>query len=142
MTRTMAGSNAYNLAIIEEFRVNAGRVGGPWTGHTLSLLHDIGARSGIERATPLGCFPQGDGRNGGSPTHPAWLHNLKAHPRIDVELGAETFTVLAKELDDAARAELWPKLVAEVSQLGTYQTKVTRQIPLFMLTLQDEGERR
>ena len=85
---------AYNLGIIEEFRANAGRVGGPWAGNTLILLHDIGARSGIEHVTPLGCFPQGDGRyvvvasNGGSPTHPAWFHNLKAHPSTQIEVGA------------------------------------------------------
>jgi deazaflavin-dependent oxidoreductase (nitroreductase family) len=72
----------------------------------------------IERLTPLGCFPLGDDRylivasSGGSPTHPDWYHNLKAHPRIDVEVGTRAFTVLAEELDDRARAELWPKLVA------------------------------
>jgi deazaflavin-dependent oxidoreductase (nitroreductase family) len=143
VTRTMAEADAYNRAIIDEFRANAGRVGGPWAGTTLILLHHIGARSGIERVTPLGCFPQGDGRclvvasNGGSPTHPAWYRNLKANPTIDVELGDETFTVLAEELDDAARAALWPKLVAEVSQLGTFQAKVSRQIPVFMLTRQN-----
>ena len=143
MTRTMAEADAYNHAIIDEFRANAGRVGGPWAGSTLILLHHIGAKSGIERVTPLGCFPQGDGRyvvvasNGGSPTHPAWFRNLKANPTIDVEFGDETFTVLAEELDDAARGELWPKLVAEVSQLGTFQAKVSRQIPVFMLTRQN-----
>jgi hypothetical protein len=52
------------------------------------------------------------------------------------------FTVLAQELDEAARAELSPKLVAEVSRLGTFQTKVTRQIPVFMLTRRHEGENR
>src|SRR5262249_44640879 len=94
-----AKSNTYNLAIIEEFRATAGRVGGSWTGHMLILLPDIGARSGMERVTPLGCFPQGDGRyvvvasNGGSPANPAWFHNLKAHPRIEVEFDGETFTV-------------------------------------------------
>ena len=148
MTRTTAEANAYNRAIIDEFRANAGRVGGPWAGSMLILLHHIGARSGIERVTPLGCFPQGDGRyvvvasNGGSLTHPAWFRNLKANPRIDVELGDETFTVLAEELNDAARAELWPKLVDEVSQLSTFQARAKRQIPLFMLTRQDEGENR
>ncbi len=87
MTRTMDKGNAYNLAIIEEFRANAGRVGEEWAGNTLILVHHIGGRSGIERVTPLGCFPQGDGRyvvvasNGESPTHPTWFHNLKANPK-------------------------------------------------------------
>jgi F420H(2)-dependent quinone reductase len=43
----------------------------------------------------------------------------------------------AEELDDTARAELWPKLVAEAPQLGEFQARITRQIPVFMLTHQD-----
>ena len=73
-------------------------------GHHAILIHHIGARSGTERVTPLGCSPQGDGRfaivasNGGSPAHPDWYYNLKANPRIKVEVGTQTFTVLAEEL--------------------------------------------
>ena len=44
----------FNTKIIEEFRANQGRVGGPWAGTTLILIHHIGARSGTERVTPLG----------------------------------------------------------------------------------------
>ena len=47
----------YNTKVIEEVRANEGRVGGPWAGTTLMLIHHIGAKSGIERVTPLGCFP-------------------------------------------------------------------------------------
>ncbi len=137
------GANDYNTKIIEEFRANEGRVGGPWAGTTLILIHHLGARSGIERVTPLGCFPQEDGRfaivasHGGSPTHPDWYHNLKANHRINVEVGTQAFTVLAEELDDTARAELWPKLVVEAPQLVEYQARITRQIPVFMLIRQD-----
>jgi deazaflavin-dependent oxidoreductase (nitroreductase family) len=137
------GASDYNTKIIAEFRANQGRVGGPWAGSPLILIHHIGAKSGIERVLPLGCFPQGDGRfaivasNGGSSTHPDWYYNLKANPRINVEVGTESFTVLAQELDDTARAGLWPKLVAEAPQLGEFQTRVTRQIPVFMLSRQD-----
>jgi len=133
----------YNTRIIEEFRANEGRVGGPWAGTTLILLHHLGARSGIERVVPLGCFPRGDGRfaiaasNGGSRTHPDWYYNLKANPRINVEVGTQAFTVLAEELDDTARAGLWPTLVAEAPTLGKYQAGTTRQIPVFMLTRAD-----
>ncbi len=133
----------FNTKIIDEFRGNEGHVGGPWAGTTLILIHHIGARSGTERVTPLGCSRQGDGRfaivasNGGSPAHPDWYYNLKANPRIKVEVGAQTFTVLAEELDSTARARLWPKLVAEYPSVGEYQTTATRQIPVFMLTRQD-----
>jgi deazaflavin-dependent oxidoreductase (nitroreductase family) len=134
------GASDFNTKMIEEFRANGGRVGGPWAGTTLILIHHIGARSGTERVTPLGCSALGDGRfaivasNGGSPTNPDWYYNLKANPRITVEVGPQTFTVLAQELDGTARAGLWPKLVAEYPSVGEYQTRTTRRIPVFMLT--------
>ncbi len=74
------GENDYNTKIIQEFRANEGRVGGPWAGTRLILIHHIGAKSGIERVSPLACSPQGDGRfaivasNRGSPTHPDWCY--------------------------------------------------------------------
>ncbi len=52
----------YNSEIINEFRANQGRVGGMWTGTTLILLHHLGARSGLERVTPVACSSQGQGR--------------------------------------------------------------------------------
>ena len=137
------GASDFNASIIEEFRANQGCVGGPLAGTPMILIHHIGARSGIERVTPLACNPQEDGRlaivasNGGSPAHPDWYYNLRDHPRITVEVGTQTFPVLAQELDDTARAELWPKLVAQSPAVGEHQGKTTRQIPVFMLTRQD-----
>jgi len=92
--------------------------------------------------TPLAYSSQADGRlviaasNGGSPAHPAWYHNVKAHPMIDVELGTETFTALAEEVTGAAHAELWPELVAASPGLGNFQANTARRIPLFTLTRQ------
>ena len=137
------GTSDFNTKMSEEFRATKGRVSGPWADTTLILIHHIGARSGTERVTPLGCSRQGDGRfaivasNGGSPAHPAWYYNLKANPRIKVEVGTQTFTVLAEELDGTARAGLWPKLVAESPAVAGHQARTTRQIPVFMLTRQD-----
>jgi len=133
----------FNAEVIEEFRANEGRVRGPLSGTPMILIHHIGAKSGIERVTPLACNPRPDGRiaivaaNGGSPAHPAWYYNLKAHPDISVEFGAQTFTAVAEELDDTARAELWPKLVAESPAVGEHQAKTSRRIPVFMLTRQN-----
>jgi deazaflavin-dependent oxidoreductase (nitroreductase family) len=138
-----SGTDDYNTKIIEEFRANRGRVGGPWADITLILIHHTGARSGVDRVSPLAYSRQGDSHfaiwaaNGGSPIHPNWYYNLKANPRIKAEVGTQTFAVLAEELDDTARAELWPKLVAQYPQLDEAQAKTTRQIPVFMLTRQD-----
>jgi deazaflavin-dependent oxidoreductase (nitroreductase family) len=144
MTKPAAEEGSdYNAKIIKEFRANQGCVAGPWAGTMLILIHHIGARSGAERITPLGCSSRGDGRfvivasSGGSPVHPDWYYNVRANPRITVEVGAQTFTVLADELADAPRSELWPKLVAEYPALGEHQARTTRQFPVFMLTRQD-----
>lgn len=140
------GSNDFNNKIIEEFRANQGRVGGAWAGTPMILIHHIGAKSGIERVTPLAYTPQGDSRyvivasNGGAPTHPDWYYNLKANPRIKVELGTQTFTVFAEELEATARAGLWPKLVAAWPSLGEFATKTTRRIPLLVLTREHRSD--
>jgi deazaflavin-dependent oxidoreductase (nitroreductase family) len=95
----------FNTEMIEEFRANGGRVGGPWAGTTLILIHHIGARSGTERVTPLGCSRQGDGSfaivasNGGSPAHP--YHNLKANRSLtpsdsEYRLGGRLRTVFGR----------------------------------------------
>lgn len=132
--------------IIEEFRANGGRVGGLFAGTPMILIHHLGAKSGVERVTPLACTPQGDDRylivasNGGSPVHPHWYHNLKANPRIKVEVGTQTFTVLAAELEGTARAELWPALVAASPSLAEFDTTTTRQIPLFVLTRENRSD--
>jgi deazaflavin-dependent oxidoreductase (nitroreductase family) len=133
----------FNAKVIEEFRANQGQVSGPLADTPMILIHHIGAKSGIERVTPLACNPQPDGRiaivaaNGGSPAHPAWYYNLKAHPGITVELGSRTFTAVAEELDGTARAELWPQLVAQSPAVGEHQARTGRLIPVFMLTRQD-----
>jgi deazaflavin-dependent oxidoreductase (nitroreductase family) len=132
-------SDDFDRRTVEEFRANGGRVGGALARTPLLLLHHIGARSGIERVTPLACSPQPDGRyvivasNGGSPAHPGWYHNLKAHPTVNVEVGAETVTVRAEELEGAERDALWPALVAESPSLGEYQARTARRIPVVVL---------
>ena len=137
----MAGSAAddFNQRIIEEFRANDGRIGGPLAGTPILLLHHIGAKSGIARITPLAYRPHGEGRyvivasNGGSATHPGWYHNLRANPIVAVELAIETFTARSEELQGADRDTLWPKLVAASPSLREYEAKTARQIPMFIL---------
>ena len=139
MTDSAPGrASDFNAKMIEEFRANGGRVGGPWAGTTLILIHHIGARSGTERVTPLGCSLQGDGRfaivasNGGSPAHPDWYYNLKASP------GSRSRWVPRRS---RCWRRSWPAPPAPPcgrswsrypSSASTSRT--TRQIPVFMLT--------
>ena len=135
----MSGMSDWNTQIIEEFRANEGRVGGQFKGAPMILIHHLGARSGTERVSPLVYFPDGDrmvivASAGGAPKNPDWYHNLKAHPRITVEVGAETFEVDATELTGDERAALWTRIVERMPGFADYQGKVTRQIPLIALT--------
>lgn len=130
----------WNQKIIEEFRVNEGRVGGMFEGAPMILIHHIGARSGTERVTPLVYLPEDDGRmviiasKAGAPTNPDWYHNLKANPAIDVEVGVETFPVVATEAEGEERAEIWSRVIAANPGFDEYQQKTTRTIPVFVLT--------
>jgi deazaflavin-dependent oxidoreductase (nitroreductase family) len=133
-----SGPGGWNENVIDEFRANAGRVGGYFEGAPMILIHHIGARSGIERVNPLVYLPDGDdmiiaATKGGSPTNPDWYHNLKAHPKITVEVGTETFPVEATEVTGAERDDLWRRLVEIRPGFAAYETKTSRVFPMFRL---------
>lgn len=141
----MSGTNDWNARIIEEFRTNEGRVGGPFEGADMILVHHVGAKSGTERVTPLVHFPQGEGRTvivaskAGAPTNPDWYHNVKANPRFAVEVGVETVTVEATELVGDERDELWERIKAASPGFAEYERKTDRTIPLIALTRLDSA---
>ena len=129
----------WNRAVVEEFRANGGRVGGQFGGSDMILIHHVGARTGQTRVNPLVFFPDGDrmiimASKGGAPTHPAWYHNLKANPKITVEVGTETFPVEVTELVGDERDALWARIVERMPGFGDYQRNTTRTIPLLALT--------
>jgi deazaflavin-dependent oxidoreductase (nitroreductase family) len=130
----------WNEKVIEEFRANAGRVGGMFEGASMILIHHIGAKSGVERVAPLVHFPEDDDHTvivasaGGAPNHPAWYHNLKATPKIEVEVGAETYTVVADEITGPERDEVWERVTTAAPGFADYQRKTDRVIPLLRLT--------
>lgn len=130
--------DAFNSRIVEEFRANQGKVGGPFEGVTLLLLTTIGAKSGEPRLNPLATFTV-DGKSivigskAGSDTNPAWVHNLRANPRAHVETGVEEYDVTAHELPADERDAVFAKVVAMAPGFGDYQAKTTRVIPVFEL---------
>ena len=131
--------NEFNAAIVEEFRANDGKVGGPFEGATLLLLHTTGAKSGQPRLSPLAYLTIDDkmliiGSYAGAPKDPAWVHNLRATPRAHIEVGTDAYDVDVRELPLDERNELYEKVVAVAPGFGEYQAKTTRVIPLFELT--------
>ena len=129
---------AFNKNITAEFRANAGIVGGPFEGNELLLLTATGAKSGEPRVAPLSCR-RIDGRlliiagYGGADVNPAWVHNLRANPRAHVEIGTDSFDVVAYELDPGEREAIIPKVIETASAFAEYQAKTKRVIPIFEL---------
>jgi len=132
-----------NEQVIDDFRANGGRVGGPYEGAPIILVHHVGAKTGSKHVSPVLYFPQEDGRmivaasNEGAPKNPAWYHNLKADPRTDVELGPETFPVAAQEITGQERDDVWASIVAVAPFLGELQKMTSRTIPLLRFTRVD-----
>lgn len=129
---------AFNTSIVAEFRANGGKVGGPFEGADILLLHTTGAKSGQPRLSPLAYFSLDDkmfvvGSFAGSDKDPAWVHNLRANPRAHVEVGTTEYDVDARELPRDERDELYPKLVEAAPVFDEYQAKTSRVIPIFEL---------
>ena len=134
----MDDMNAFNRQVIDEFRANEGRVGGPFQGAPMVLLHTTGARSGQERITPLVYRPvNGDiavfGSKGGAPEHPAWYLNLLAKPEVTVEVGTETYPVVARVAEGDERQRIWDEQARVMPGFAEYQEKTTRVIPVVVL---------
>src|SRR3954463_16195148 len=129
---------AFNRSIVDEFRANEGKVGGPFEGATLLLLTSTGAKSGQPRLAPL-AYLTIDGKmiiigsKAGADTNPDWVHNLRANPRAHIEVGTDAYDVTGRELRKAERDDTFEKVVAAAAGFGEYQSKTSRVIPLFEL---------
>lgn len=131
-------ANDWNERIIEEFRANAGAVGGGFEGATMLLLHTKGRTTGRDHVTPLVYLPDGDryvvfGSKGGAPTHPDWYHNLLADPTATIEVGTATITVRATEISGPERDELYARQAERRASFAEYPTKTSRVIPAIAL---------
>lgn len=130
--------NDFNRGIIEEFRANAGKVGGPFEGAPMVLLHTTGAKTGTERVHPLVYAARGDevvvfASKGGSTTHPAWYLNLLANPEATIEIGTETRRVRARITEGDEREEIWSKQKQAMPGFAEYEQKTSREIPVVIL---------
>jgi deazaflavin-dependent oxidoreductase (nitroreductase family) len=135
----MNNPNDRNRKIIEEFRANAGKVGGPFAGKSLLLLHTIGAKSGEPRINPVAYVTDGDrlviiASKGGAPTHPDWYYNVVANPQVMVEVGTEQLQARAAVSVEPERTRLYNKMVEMMPGFAEYQRRTTRIIPVITLT--------
>ena len=128
----------FNTQVIEEFRANAGRVGGNFEGAPMVIITTTGAKSGQPRTIPLVYLPDGDrvvifASKAGAPTNPDWYHNIVANPNLTVEVGSETYEAVAEEITGEERDRLFAAQVAAMPGFQTYADNTTRLIPVVAL---------
>jgi deazaflavin-dependent oxidoreductase (nitroreductase family) len=128
----------WNSGIINEFRANNGKVGGPFEGAPLLLLHTTGAKTGAARINPVMYRADGDrlvifASKGGSDTNPDWFHNLRANPETVVEVGSESRKVVARVAEGEERERLWEAHKRAFPNFADYERRTTRQIPVVIL---------
>lgn len=130
--------NDWNATIIAEFRANEGKVGGPFEGAPVLLLHTKGAKSGQERINPI-MYLDYEGKRyvfasyAGAPTDPDWFHNLVANPKVTIEVGTETYEATATPVSLEERDRVYPVQAELYPNFAEYETKTTRKIPVVEL---------
>jgi deazaflavin-dependent oxidoreductase (nitroreductase family) len=129
----------FNGKVIEEFRANSGKVGGPFEGAPVLLLHHNGAKTGTERVNPL-MYQQVGGDYaifasfGGQPRDPQWFRNLVAHPEVTIEVGASTVKARARVAEGNERDSIWEIQKERYPQFAEYEKTATpRVIPVVVL---------
>jgi deazaflavin-dependent oxidoreductase (nitroreductase family) len=129
----------FNTGIIDEFRANEGRVGGPFAGAPLLLLHTKGARSGLERVNPMMYQDLGNGSvavfasKGGAPSDPDWYRNLLSNPEVTAEIGTRTRQYHARTASGDERTRIWTKQKHDYPGFAGYEAKTDREIPVVVL---------
>ena len=104
----------------------------------VALVSTTGAKSGRRRDIALICMPVDNGlvvvgSNWGGDRDPAWIHNLRAHPKVRVAFRGYVGPVAAREVEGGEREALWPRLVAFNPQFETYQAGTSRRLPVMLL---------
>ena len=133
----------FNTQVIAEFRANEGRVGGPFEGAPVTLLHHQGRKSGREFVSPVMYLPdEADpatiyvfASKAGAPTDPDWYHNLVAAGETTVEVGTETYPVAVEEITGSDRDRIYAEQASRYPGFAGYEKKTAgiRTIPVLAL---------
>jgi deazaflavin-dependent oxidoreductase (nitroreductase family) len=105
----------------------------------LLLLHTTGAKTGLERVSPMMYMQVGDSwavfaSKAGADTNPDWYHNMIANPNVQIEVGTETIDVIGRDLNDDEREPIWTAQKAAYPGFAGYERKTSRQIPVVLLS--------
>jgi deazaflavin-dependent oxidoreductase (nitroreductase family) len=128
----------------ERYEATNGEEAGTLRGRPVIVLTSIGAKTGKLRKTAL-MRVEHDGTYavvaslGGAPRHPVWYHNLKANPHVELQDGATKRDYIAREVTGDEKATWWARSVVTWPDYARYQTRTTREIPVFVLEPMDEA---
>jgi len=136
----VATEGDWNSRVIEEFRANAGKVGGDFEGTPLLLLTTTGAKTGDPHTVPLLYLPYGDrlvvfASNSGAEKDPDWFVNVVAHPMATVEVRHKMFEATATIETGEFRDQLFAEQVHLFPVFGDEQRKTARKIPAVSLRM-------
>lgn len=109
--------------------------GGNFQGIPVALLTTTGRKTGQPRVSPLYFVRDGDkvvvaASKGGSDKNPMWYLNLKANPKVQVQIKREVLDLTAHIANDEERERYWPQLVQMYPTYDDYQSWTDRVIPL------------
>jgi deazaflavin-dependent oxidoreductase (nitroreductase family) len=134
----------WNEKVIEEFRANEGRVGGPFAGAPMVLVHHRGRRSGREMVSPMMYLPHETdddviyviASKGGAPDNPGWYYNLTSAGTGSVERGTETYPVAVRDLTGEERDRIFDEQARRYPGFAGYAEKTAgiRTIPVLELS--------
>ncbi len=132
--------DAFENAMIDDMRAHGGAVtSGPLAGHPLLIMTSRGAKSGEPRRAILTYTTDGGdyivaGTAGGSPTTPAWVHNVEADPHVTIEVDNRTGEATAALVRPDERDRLWDRHVEALPNFAEYPEKSGRVIPVIRIT--------
>ena len=123
---------------IDRYRASSGEDGHMWNGMPTLLLTTTGRQSGNSITTPLVYGRSGEryllvASRGGAALHPHWYLNLRANPRVELQVAADRFAATARTASPEEKAELWPVMTAILPRYDEYQRNTERDIPLVVL---------
>jgi deazaflavin-dependent oxidoreductase (nitroreductase family) len=132
------GTSAWSRQQTEIYEATNGEQGGDLRGRSVIVLTSVGAKTGKLRKIAL-MRVEHDGvyavvaSLGGAPQNPAWYHNLKANPHVELQDGATRRDYAAREVTGDEKATWWKRAVEAWPDYATYQARTDRQIPVFVL---------
>jgi deazaflavin-dependent oxidoreductase (nitroreductase family) len=119
-------------------RGTAGRLGSKLGTQTILILHTLGRKSGLDRATPIAYFDYEDkyllvASNWGRSKQADWFLNLRGQPRASVEVSGKRVLVLARETQGEEYSRLWEFATQRHPPYLDYQKLTARHIPILLL---------